>query len=230
MDDYQAPEIVCAALSGDNAEVQRLLEQGHNVNAINELTWDSPLLHALYKNNIELVKMLLEWGANPHQGGYGESTLHIAVRVGNLEIVKLLVEDHHVDLHEKDGCGYSPLHIAITGDNVGTVKYLLSKGADPNDTVGDDSPDSEWEHSLHLLRTDNVEMAKTLVEGGANVDRRNSDRVTPLMWACSVRHVGVALYLISAGANVSYRCRHGLTALHEARRNKLTVVIDKLCG
>jgi uncharacterized protein len=225
---YEAPEIVCAAERNDISEVERLLKAGHNVNAINELNWESPLIIALYKGNTAMANMLLDWGADPKHGGDLENALHVAVRSHNLAIAKRLADNLLVNIDECDGYGYSPLHLAIKGDDAELVKYLLSVGADPTQVVGYESPESDYDYPLHLLRSDNVEIARALVDAGADINQKNSERITPLRHACSHRHPNVALFLITAGADVSHRCRFGVSALDEAKRNYMSSVVDKL--
>lgn len=225
-ENYVAPEIVRAAERNDTADVERLLKLGHGVNAINELTWEPPLIIALYKGNTAMANMLLDWGANPYLGFEDDNALHVAVRTHNLDIVKRLVDNRSVELDDKNGYGFTPLHLAIKVDDAEIVEYLLSAGADPSELAGHESPDTDYDYPLHLLRSDNVAIAKALVECGADINQKNSERMTPLQEACARRHANVALFLISAGADVSCRSRHGLSA----KNANMAIVVDKLNG
>ena len=229
---YVAPAVICAAQNNDYEEVNKLLSQGHDPNALDELNLDNPLIIAIHSGNTAMANTLLDAGANPnYENADGENALHAAVRRNNFDLTKRLVEDFKMDVNHLDGRHYSPLHVAIMKNDTHMVGYLLSNGADPNELTGDDMGDDVYyETAIHSVKTDNVEMVEMLINAGAQINNLDSDGMTPLMWACCKKHTNVALYLIRAGANITYRCRDGLTALHEARRNKLTAVIDKLCG
>ncbi len=63
----------------------------------------------------------------------GFTPLHYAVRSGDLEVVKLLVENG-ADVNAVDYCGYTPIHIAIDfldgQEGADVLEYLIDHGAD----------------------------------------------------------------------------------------------------
>lgn len=84
------------------------------------------------------------------------------------------------------------------------LQMLLTRGIDP------DAPDENdpYETALHeAARLGQLEMAKLLLNAGADVDARDDSGVTPLDYALSHKEQEVAALLISAGAYVG---------LHEA--------------
>ena len=70
-----------------------------------------------YHTNIDLSYLLL----------LQVSALHIAVRAGHVDIVKLLIV--HGDVNRPDQWGFSPLHYATIARNKEIVNILLSNGA-----------------------------------------------------------------------------------------------------
>ena len=70
-------------------------------------------------------------------------------------------------------------------------------------------------------------MKVPLLDVGANVNARNKDGETPLMWMSSEL---VAEILLKAGADVSIRSRAGKTALdfaHGGQQAKIVELIEK---
>jgi ankyrin repeat protein len=64
--------------------------------------------------------------------------------------------------------------------------------------------------------TGNIELAKLLIECGANVNRINGLRATPLHWVCITGKIKLAKLLIEHGANVNEMGSNGITPLHWA--------------
>jgi len=56
--------------------------------------------------------------------------LHVAVREGHMDIVKLLVEKHEADVNAADDCGFSALHLACLHGQAELASYLLDHKAD----------------------------------------------------------------------------------------------------
>jgi ankyrin repeat protein len=91
-------------------------------------------LHAVEQKqeNTELVKLLLDYGANPNLGLYDKklrrSPLGMAVYKGYVNSARLLM-DKGADINEHVGEGNSPLHMAVMLGNVQIVRLLLEHGA-----------------------------------------------------------------------------------------------------
>jgi len=73
---------------------------------------DSPLNYAVAEGNKNVVKFLLEKGAEFHgKNNLGRTCLHIATEQGHLEIVKMLVENN-ADISAENNEGETPLVLA----------------------------------------------------------------------------------------------------------------------
>jgi len=90
----------------------------------------TPLLDAVREEHAGVVKLLLEHAADvnafvPNCHGHGESPLILAVRLKNLEILKMVLQSNDVDLHQQsmDGVpfGNSALDFAREGSKIHTV-------------------------------------------------------------------------------------------------------------
>jgi ankyrin repeat protein len=61
----------------------------------------------------------------------GDNALHCVCIWGDIEAVKLLVENG-IDLHQRGEFGFTPLRVAAEFGHAAIVEYLLAEGADPS--------------------------------------------------------------------------------------------------
>jgi len=91
-----------AAHSNDQIGLELLLKSWANIDGkgyekypdcVAGFEYSSPLMVATYANNIEIVKILLNLGANPNiREGEGETPIEVAREKGFKEIVNLLIK------------------------------------------------------------------------------------------------------------------------------------------
>ncbi len=92
--DFGLTDIWVAAKRGDLAEIEELLAQGSDINALNK-NFLTPLIEATYKSNTETVRLLLKRGADVNvKTQNGKTVLDIAKELKDSEakneIIKLL--------------------------------------------------------------------------------------------------------------------------------------------
>lgn len=89
---------------------------------------ESPLMMAALKGHLDLVKKLIERGADVNKTGW--TPLHYAATNGHLAIMELLLENHaYIDAESPNGS--TPLMMAAHYGTPAAVKLLLEAGADP---------------------------------------------------------------------------------------------------
>ena len=136
--------------------IKQLLDAGANPNALIDNTprahmrdgsprivFATSLMRAAFAGDIELVKLLLAHGADPHISSKDrETSLMAACGTGfingyhrqkspaeRVEVVKLLVGLGE-DVNAADSYGITPLMVAANLGNIDVVKYLIDQGAD----------------------------------------------------------------------------------------------------
>lgn len=118
------------AAQGELSQLKEYLRKGDNlVNKPDERGF-TPLIWASAFGEIETVRFLLDWGADPHiLAKERESALSLASMGGYTDIVGLLLE-RDVDINIYDWNGGTPLLYAVRGNHVKCVEALLARGAD----------------------------------------------------------------------------------------------------
>ncbi|NXD84658.1 RFXK protein, partial [Halcyon senegalensis] len=118
------------AAQGELSQLKEHLRKGENlVNKADERGF-TPLIWAAAFGEIETVRHLLEWGADPHAlAKERESALSLASMGGYTDIVTMLLE-RNVDINIYDWNGGTPLLYAVRGNHVKCVEALLAHGAD----------------------------------------------------------------------------------------------------
>jgi ankyrin repeat protein len=126
-------ELMKAVKNNEVASVRKLVERGIDVDEL-DANQDAPLIVAAYKGYTEIVKLLLEAGADVSvvDPGMKATALHAAAYAGRTEAAKLLIE-YKIDI-DKQGPynGYTALHDAVWQNNVETAKVLIEAGANLN--------------------------------------------------------------------------------------------------
>lgn len=110
--------------------IKDIINAGASLNArdINGLT---PLHTLAGYGNIELIKLLIEYGADidDHTTHIGNTPLHIAAWEGQIKAIEVLVAAG-ADINIHNFNGYTPLHNAAGNTSVDIVMLLLRLGAD----------------------------------------------------------------------------------------------------
>jgi ankyrin repeat protein/L-ascorbate metabolism protein UlaG (beta-lactamase superfamily) len=119
------------------------------------------------------------------------------------------------------------IHQAIKAGDVAKVKALLS--ANPQLVGVSDETDQFQSLPLHLAAiSGNVELARLLLDAGADLESGDSDESTALDNAALNRHGDMVAFLLSKGADVNRRDKNGACALSFATAAGDTAIVDQL--
>ncbi|XP_071421311.1 mitochondrial disaggregase [Pithys albifrons albifrons] len=122
-----------AARINNVLEVNRLLQEGADVNARHRLGWTALMVAAISRSS-SVVKALLAANADPNLGDDFSSVYEIAKEKGlhSLEVLVTREDDFSNRLNIRANFkGCTALHYAVLADDYLTVKLLLDAGASP---------------------------------------------------------------------------------------------------
>jgi len=128
-----AGQTLMAAVRKNNLEAVKALLQKQPNTPLEERDEQgfTPLIWAAREGFVDIVKLLLDKGANPNtlDQWMGANAGHKAGFWGRAEVMKVLTT-HGLDLNAQGGYnGYTALHDAVAQNHVDTVKVLIQAGA-----------------------------------------------------------------------------------------------------
>ncbi|XP_065583414.1 ankyrin-1-like [Artemia franciscana] len=188
-----------------------LIKSGAELDATNA-HGKTPLVTAIKVNNLNLVEILLDRGANPNRG----ECLHLAVQKGRADLCKLLIDKmkSSAEIDAMNAHGKTPLATAIKANNLNLVEILLDRGADPN----------YGECLHHAVKKGRVNICKLLIDFGAKLDAMNAKKDTPLLIAIRNNNLELVILLLDRGANPNCgECLHLFVQKGRADLCKLSI-------
>jgi ankyrin repeat protein len=213
---------------GDAVKSRLLIEHGADINVRTQQGRTALMAAAKRNGNADLVRLLLEKGADVKTPG--DTTLILAAQSGDVEIMRLLI-DSGADVNcISPRLGETPLMYAAASDSVEAVRFLLAKGANPNvglksmsRVIGGSTLDTGIGKQTPLMwaaPTGSPELIRALIDAGANVNAQDIQGISPLMLAVASENqdLGVVKVLLQSGANVNPRSGRGETALDWAKK------------
>ena len=193
--------------------VDGLLGIGCNPNAAN--LNGKPLLFAIDRCYLEIVKLLLKHNADPNRlNNDGDTPLYLAVSKGHIDIVKELLSNG-AEVNRR-ALGFTPFSNAMISNQINIAKILLKYGANVDEIIA-----PHWfgdQTSLHDATSyGNLENVEFLLENNANLNAVDDNKSTPLHLASQKNKPEVVkLLLISGGNDINIRNIEGNTALESA--------------
>eukprot|EP00439_Symbiodinium_sp_Y106_P049800 s652_g6.t1 len=200
-------------MTSAQAAVARLLLQSGANPKVETSSGDSPLVAAAQKGHIDVVQVLVEFGAatNEARRQDGVTPLFAAAQRGFAEVVRFLLDAGAALERPRHDSGATPLYIAAQKGYQEVVKVLAEYGAD-TDTVAL----NHGATPLYVAAQNGHEsVARMLLEVGAKRDTGRTDTgARPLHAAAQFGHEGVVTALLEHAADPNAACMvGGATAL-----------------
>lgn len=204
-------------------KVRKVLDAGFDVNQKDDVDGQTPLIYASAVDNVEMVTLLLDRGADVNATtSFGHTALIIATMEGFTSIVnELCLHSADVNIYNNEGRG--ALYIAAGRGYLAIVKKLILRGADI------DAQDSSNMTPLMAAATSNHESVVTeLCESDADVNLAANSGVTALMLACDINNIAMVRELCNFNADVNAQNDEGSTSLLFSCREGYAYLVDIL--
>ena len=208
-DRADAEALAEASKEGRLEEVETRLKKPQDPNAVNK-EGRGALYCASENGHTEVVRLLVDAGADCDQAHRCHAPLHIAAWQGHVEVVRLLLAaGASCDLALAGN--RTALLLAARQGHVEVVRLLLEAGSSLKQDRGGFTP-------LHFAAMKgHTQVVRLLLEGRADCDRADGQQgISPLHFAAMNGHVEVAHLLLEAGASCELAGNGGLIALHHA--------------
>ena len=236
-------------LSAENLE--QMMEAGLNVNHLDKdgATVLMRVVYGLKEDNPEIIKKLIEHGADPLQkgviypgvnSGYLGNLLSVAAYTNKPKILKYLVQDQKVPVNDREWNprtkkedGWTALQWAVvstsnqTEKEVSVVEVLLNHGADINEQRS--GPDAT-PLLLALGKGEDMNPAIThlLIDRGADLSITNEKGENALHYAVRFNHFELIQKLVKKGLSPMQKALNGKTPVDLALENKHYLCLEAL--
>jgi ankyrin repeat protein len=205
------PSLTAAVMFDRPIEIlTNLLDEGSKINEDDPLL-GTPLSQAIFQGrDIDYVKFLLEYGANPNQVSkrYKRWPLLEAVKANNLELVKLLFEFlAKIWVPEAKSLEH-PFSYALKYGSFNMTKFLIEQGADPKKKVKNADGEEYWPFLLAAgFGKATPELIDLLIDSGANpkvTDDKGCNAFALLDW--TDENIPGAIRLLELGVSPKNSC------------------------
>ena len=187
--------------TGNYQDLDLLLSQNPDLVKENTSHDISALLLACYYQKSQIVQVILKY--------IKSITIHEACAAGLTEQVQFMVDQKPDVINELSSHGFYPLGIASHFGKEDIVRILLRNGANPNSS----SQNGYQVFPIHsALSNGQNNIAKMLIEAGAEVNALQSSRISPLHLAAQQGNIDMIIVLLEHGANIAIRNDFGQTA------------------
>lgn len=185
----------------------------------------SGLCIACKKGYEEIIKFLIEKGANVNLASDGRAPIFYAVKSRSLDTVRLLIEAG-ADKNALTEEGHSPLMEAVIGEDLKMCEYLISIGSDVNHV--DEDKRSALMLAAEYCRGEIVEI---LLNHGSKINQVDNMGYTALLLVSdnpfdgsTIDAYSIARQLVDKGADVNRKSKAGDNALYLAAKNNNSYV------
>ncbi|KAL2672658.1 hypothetical protein Neosp_013372 [[Neocosmospora] mangrovei] len=178
---------------------------------------DSPSIIDASKNgDVERLKELLleDVDLDLRDEKYGQTAISWASEKGELEVVKILLEKH-AKINIADNNGLLPLYWAYSNEHNETAKLLLDSTTKQQDILHRDGYGRTALSYAAMCGAADV-IPRLLSTPDIEIDSRDQDGLTPLMFAASHGHEEASRLLLNANADPFLKDEEGRDALYYA--------------
>jgi uncharacterized protein len=210
-------EFIDAATQGDVAKVKEMLQTDPSLAQSKDQNGLSVILKATYYGKRDIVEALLASGV--------EQNVFEAAATGQTDRIRALIEQDPALVNSYSPDGFSPLSLAVFFGHPETVDVLLAAGAEVS------APSRESMKLTPLasaLAAGHNQIARTLIEHGADVNAKGDTDVTPLHTAAARGNIEAATFLLEHGADINATTTDGKKPITYAEERNHPEMVDFL--
>lgn len=210
-------ELLNAIRTGDKVKVDQILEANSSLASGRNKDGVSLVLAALYQGNREIAMAIA--------AKKDELDIFEAAALGNLELVRRLVEQNRVLVKAYSPDGFTALGLAAYLGQKETMEYVLENGAEVNAPAKNPTG---YTALTGAVSQNHNEIAKILVGKGADVNHSYEGGFTPLMHAAFAGNLDLVGFLLENGADPNLKMTDGKSAMTFARDKGHSSVVEIL--
>jgi ankyrin repeat protein len=202
-------EFLDSIRKGNGARVSEMLKQNPVLIKATTKNGTTPVLLAVYARHPEIAESLLATGIEPN--------IFEAAATGRLDRIRVLLDKNPELVKAYSPDGWTALHLNF--GNLEGVKLLLDRGADINAVSKNKLSATPLQGAAAFQK---IDLAKLLIERGANVNCRGEEGGSPLHEVAGNGQIEFAKLLLDHGADINAKDNNGKTPLTVALENKQT--------
>jgi ankyrin repeat protein len=173
---------------------------------------NTALHYAVILNNLDIVKILISFGADPLIiNNENDNVLQIGIKYNRNDILEYLIENQ-ISLNFVSSTGESFLQIAISFQNNYIINLILKRNCSVNN--------QEKEYGISALHQtliqNNIKLSKELIKIGANINLQDFYGNTPFIYCVSENNNNELIEFLISFDDLNYNITNidGNTALH----------------
>ena len=219
-DEFGNTALMLVALMHQEEIAGLLLEAGADPNRQNQ-SGTTALYNAVINSQIGIIRLLLEHGADPN---LYEPLIAAVEAAEGVQIVKLLLENG-ADANVRDDQDRTAIEVVesqlqyvrnakdVTSDLREGAESRLIEILDLLRNAGAGRPRPPAQNLLEAAKGGRLDEVKAFLAKGGPVDSRDSNGLTPLIWAAFKGYGDAVTLLLTNGADVNAQSHNGETAL-----------------
>ncbi len=184
-----------AAWRGSSALIEQLLKAGAGPPEKSSDETYSALHRAVLRGDLDIVRMLVEAGADLTDRFQNNTILNLAAAKGHTAITEYLLE-RGADPNEPSSKDWTPAHSAAALGNTGLLKKLAGAGADLSAIKADGLTPAG-----HAAGQGHLDTLRWLVDQVGSLSEAAGPRTPLLCAAASEGHLEIVQWLLDAGAD-----------------------------
>lgn len=182
---------------------------------------ETPLMAACCYADTEIVKLLVDAGADINEFSNGVNALLYACRFGNSDTVKLLLERGAFTGMDESSPKRQPLFEACKYEDLLIISFLLEFGANADYVFGINSNT----YLITAILEAKHDVVKMLLLGNANPNIKGEHGQTALHHAITMNDIDTVWLLLQSGAHIHSKNDAELSPLDLARQSKNIVLM-----